>query len=89
MQMLSEGTGGSQNAGTGSARDVRILNDVFRQIRHCGRGQRGRKLAIGEAIRIMLPLVRIAGCCIILILRDGAHGLRGTVFTSRISSAQE
>src|SRR5262249_35042848 len=44
------------------------MNDVFRQIRHCGRWERGRKLAIREAIRVMLPLVRIAGCYIILIL---------------------
>jgi len=27
---------------------------------------------------VMLPLVRIAGCDIILMLLDGAHGLRGT-----------
>jgi hypothetical protein len=39
----------------------------------------GRKLAIDEANPgIMLPLVTMAGFDIILMLHDGAHGLRGS-----------
>jgi non-ribosomal peptide synthetase component F len=39
----------------------------------------GRKLAIEEASpSMMLPLVTPAGCDVILMLHEGAHGLRGT-----------